>query len=644
MNEINQNMKLILIASTIALISTATYFFIGIWQNNILEEEYPSILVTNTKDRPVIMDADGAQWIVHSKQAKSNKTIRIPRYTNIDNHPYGRAVYWPSIHSWFLRFCAMIYEALFNGEKHDSIEQISCISNLLYAAMFSIPIATISVISIGKFGLFVYPILLVFLFSFNRFGLRSPDHHMLQVLVFLVFVLQLIRSLKTNTERNWILSGISIGFLFWISPISGGIVYFIATIMVLIIHPFGRPTKHNLILFSYVVSIIIVIAYFADYYPDISIHIEACHPVWMVPVLICPVFISQIQTCIHEKFALKSIFQYKIIGNLFLITLCLLLFIANMEQWYTPSSPIMKRWLYFIGESAPFRFERFTSDSILLMFIILVSIYGSLSILMSKKAIERIFVIICLMIIAGLAPFCFIQIRMTDFLYPIFAVLGSVLCVSKEHFAISRFYIILFVTYVFQSVGWTMHNYKKTQAISADDGIYSMYAYSYNIALYADAIRKLDNLQIKSILAQPADSVYLNYYTEYPVFGSYYWENTEGMKRALSLMSYYCRTTDEKTMTHAFLSAAKVGVILVSKAGLHPSFPYILHGKNLLPIEGMFFDYLSSVETGLLPAWLNLVYESEYVRVFRVDPMNSAELQNIIGSRIEPRATASYDL
>jgi len=96
---------------------------------------------------------------------------------------------------------------------------------------------------------------------------------------------------------------------------------------------------------------------------------------------------------------------------------------------------------------------------------------------------------------------------------------------------------------------------------------------SYNFALDAIAIREKLPTTSPSILSASENSMYLGYYTGFPVFGTFYWENLDGMLRSTHLL--YRRKnpqTNEFPLIREFLTASKVETIYLNKEGYNRKF------------------------------------------------------------------------
>lgn len=521
----------------------------------------------------VVGDPDSLQWIMHSQQSAKDGRIRLPRWTTTDNHPYGRPLLWPSPHSWWLRGLGTVHSWVTGDTLDTSIAKASSLSNPTYLLLFTLPITFIALRTFGMNGFFTIPILLLLLGG-GKYGVRSPDHHVLHIVLTMLFLLSVLRLNLHKHRRDWIYSGLLLGFLFWTSALSAIIILLASLIPIPLIlsHP-STTLRKNWFIWSGCASFIIIASYLLDYAPHWSIHLECPNPIYAALLLAgTPLIPEWIRFCRSRASFISLQWRWIIYPGLLLAALALII-LFNLPTWYTLSDAFVARWVSMIQESQA----------------------GSLPSLFDANALLPLFLLALLIAVVrwpfhrlGNAPmfllaYCGIillfylqQTRVSDFIWPGIALLTvSLLRLELRNWASSLILSLLLLLQIHQTQ--TLNGLTRDLEHFADvKALPINLQRSYNYALDSASIRQSMGGGSASILALPSDSVYLGYYTDFPVFGTFYWENKQGMFRAMRML-FHQQESESGTFPNIqeFLTAAKVDTLYLHKDGVNSRLRYI---------------------------------------------------------------------
>jgi len=578
----------------------------------------------------VIGDPDGVAWVIHAQEAESQGLWRSPRFTYTDNHPYGRYVGWHSINTLWLRLLGHLRAMTTGEEVLPAIARAAAYSNAAYLLLFALPVGYLAIRLWSTRGAFLYPIFILLAYN-PRMGLRSPDHHMLTVLVFLVTILALLVAARSQSRKWWIITGLCQGIQFWVSPLSAVIV----TVSIVVAFPFlisrqNLPDLKRLLAMNSTTAAVILLAYVYEFAPDFQNHLEIVHPIYAVCILLATFYTHQWCQFYHHKFDFKILDKRLLLyPSLVLAAVCMLV-IYNLNNWYTPSNLFLKRWMHQISESKALNLKTFLIDPTWCGIVLVLTILSALELAKNWKENLQSTLLFNLGLALVILAFAISQQRVTDFIWvPISILILSTCSFQRSKGAGTALSIVLAIL-VFSSFSNRISS-ANTCRRSGDTGVLSPHIVrSYNLRIRAQELLKASPDPSRSLLTTSGLSIYLKYYTKKPVFGTFYWENYDGNMRALHML--YRRKdpdTGEFPFIHEFLSSAKVDDILVDKNNLNLAFSYAIFGEDgrIRHKENAFIGYLQDVEEEDLPDWLSLKLDNDHIRLFEVTPLSEEQLE-----------------
>ncbi len=568
----------------------------------------------------VIASPDGMQWVMHSQKAAEENRWRLPRWTYTDNHPYGRPLLWPSLHSYWLRFLGWTFSLSTSLPISVAIAKAAVYCNPMYLLLFSIPIAWFGYKVHGIKSALYVPILALLL-SNPKYGLRFPDHHLLHICLTFLFLLVLSDDKsKPNQQHQWITAGAVLGLLFWASALSAAII----TIAAFLPFPFSQkkgfqPSIKNLFLLTGTASLVICVTYLWDYYPFYGIHMECVNPIYAVFLILSTFLFQQWCVIVSTGFDLKQISTRRIIYPSIISLAVVLLVIINIRDWYTPSNLFLARWMKLIGESRPIDLSQFFFFSNLKTAVFLLTVLGVILDTSNRQRIAKFHLIF----IGIVLLFSLNQNRISDFFWPSITILVVSICSFKRTNPIG---VLLVSLVIFMGI-----NQFQNQRVTANafrelgdtEKLGPYVAKSYNWQIESQKLLESIQTESGSILTVPNLGVYLNYYTKLPVYGTYYWENYDGMLRNMHMV--FRRkdpSTDKFPDILEFLKAAKVSFLCVPMENLDLRLSYTIYGSRdqIRVPEDCFFGYLKSLREDQMPDWLELINETEKTRLFKLLP------------------------
>ena len=573
----------------------------------------------------VIANPDGLQWVMHTQKATEEGLWRLPRWVETDNHPYGRSLLWPSLHSYWLRFLGWIIGACTGLPVGVAIAKGAVYSNTAYLLLFSIPISFLASRQFGYKGILLIPAFILLL-SYPKYGLRYPDHHLLHVCLTLLYLQTLTLDDKAiNLRTRFITSGTLLGLLFWTSALSAVVITAATTVA----YPFLRSSRGNpielrkLFWFTGSAAVIACLAYLWDYFPNYEIHLECVHPIYAICVLLSTFILNQWNSLVRSNYSLKRLNYRLIVYSVLGFAAIGLLILMNLTAWYTPSNLFLSRWMELISESRPLNIARFLSPNI---FTALVLLLTSGSLLMCEKAnYNNQTIVFQSVFLAIIFAFCLSQNRVTDFVWPSLSLLIITACSLNRKNIIGLLLTCILIIMWADRFQERKTNSGVLQKFGDTAGLDNYVTTSYNWQLESQKILEKTSANPGSILAMPDIGMYLNYYTQYPIFGSYYWENYDGMLRNMHMVF---RRKDPENGDFPdiieFLQAAKVDYLCVSTSPLDLRFSYTIYGSEnrIRDPLNCFFGHIKEVDEANIPEGLNLIMETEKTRLFRVVTTN----------------------
>jgi len=583
----------------------------------------------------VLGDPDGIAWVMYAQEAETKGLWRTPRYTYSDNYPYGRFVGWHSINTQWLRLLGHIRSWVTGEDILPAIARAAAYSNAAYLLLFSVPIGFMAVRLLSLRGAFLYPIFIQLVYN-PRMGFRSPDHHLLSVVFFLLLVLALLLLAKEEKRRWLILSGLMLGVLFWISALSAVII----TLGLVVGFPFlgnlGRmPRLSDLLMMNGTATVVISLTYVFEFFPDFQTHLEVVHPIYGICLLIAAFIIHQWCRFYYSGFDLKSLDVRMLLYPGLVFVGIGLLVIYNLNDWYTPSDLFLKRWMQLISESQSLDLKGFFVGPNWIAILFVLSVISGLQFAENWRPQPRGILLFNLALGGVILLFCVNQQRIVDFIWVPISVLLTMLCFFCKRRAVGTALSIIVGLLVVSSFISRFSSANSCRRSGEMDMLGSHLVYSYNLRIRAQELLGVSPDSDMSLLVSSNWSIYMNYYTHKPVYGSFYWENYDGNLRAFHML-YRRKDSDtgEFPLIREFLSNSQVDEILVGKNELSLQMSYAVFGEEgrIRQKENAFIGYLEQVEEEDLPDWLILKLDNDHMRLFEVVPVAKEKLDEALSS------------
>ncbi|MBN1403116.1 MAG: hypothetical protein JW942_01440 [Opitutales bacterium] len=569
----------------------------------------------------IIPDPDGIRWVILSQQAASEHTLRIPHWTNADNHPDGRFVGWSSPPMWWLRTLGAIRSLTTGEDTLTAISKAAPYANNYLWILGAAGIGALCVSGIGKRGAFIIPILYALLAA-TKYGSYSPDHHLWMLFSALGMLICLcspfVREGQGGTRRWFAGAALFMTLGLWISAPSQALVL-IGIYLGLLFLPAEAARKvpaENWRLFGTLSALLSLAIGQWEFWPRHIFYVELNNPIYSLGCYVAGIWLWQTHTFAAADRRWDSLSPRPLVYSGLVMFAAALPVIVYLPYLYSLADPYHARWVEQIMEDQPIDIQSFILEHLLLITAFSAALYGLISNWGKLNAGKRALLITSGTLGLSYGYFAISANRFSDILILcITTALCLGLCGRRTNKAgtVAAILTALLLISSLHKVSTATRNAKVygTQA--------STLGYAVNLRGIAEAILALEPDPAASILAPSNESNFLNYYTGKPVYGTAYWENNEGLKFICRV--FYYEDADENTQwpeVRKLLKEKDVKLIYLPKNFSYDS-SYMIYGLGRIEDpRHSFAHYLLKTPEDKIQAWLKLEKDHENYRIFRV--------------------------
>jgi hypothetical protein len=619
--------------------------------------------VTNTAPGlgPIYFENDSYYWLLMAERMREEDAPRI-RWTDADNAPIGRPVYWSQSIAWLIRLVAQLPGI--SSQPHSLVTASYWVNPLL-----EITTLFLLVWLLAPFG--VPTVVLVALLFLGlgdvawAFSTLRPDHQSLQAASTIIAVTALLRvgfgfgipqisrsaldpTPTAPTLWPFAVAGTAVGIGFWVS--AAALMPFLIVLVgsVGVAATFNRPadlatTVRGWRIFGVAAGAVSLGFWLVEFFPDLSAtRLEVNNPALSLWAALLGVTLAALFKLIWADSGNKG----GLVAGLLLVGgLCCLLpaaIIFGPESWYQPRVASMDRLHNFILEF--YTFSNLTNGNVLFsltqkfQLILPISICLALPVFCARCVYVRATTFVLFLLLAGLFLMFMRQNRWLAIFAPLLAVSSSVavvwICSSLWSYGhrCRTVAVLLFLGAVAQGLNLARATTIDFSNVSSGGVFFNQIVPAVLNKRFAVALASSPE-RPTAIMADPSLAPAIAYFARIPVVGSFYWENVAGVEDSAAFFG----ALDPQDAA-AIASKRKISHVIVPSGPLFPNyFDFVQHGHyDTARAKRTLASTLTEGSPLSLPAWLEIddeidkagkapfVYEGEvleqYLNVYRVNP------------------------
>ncbi|MFA5257034.1 MAG: hypothetical protein WC360_02690 [Opitutales bacterium] len=586
-----------------------------------------SVLVPLAPDSPitldrreVIPDPDGMRWVIYAQKAWEKGALRLDHWTFEDNYPDGRYVGWSSPPMWWLESLAYV-DHLFTGRSMPiCIAEVAPHSNTVLWVLAAATLGALCVLAYGRGGAIILPVLFSVFFN-TKYGIFSPDHHLWVLLCGLGTLVCLsapfLRDDDTRRQKLWfIAAAFFTAFGLWISAPS------IALVLIGIFAGFlfvpqeavRKVDSSNWRLFGTLAAALTLVACWWEFRPDITLNVETNNPVYAVGVLVAGIWFWQAHNFTASGRSRDSIEPRPLVYSALGMLLAALPILYYLPYCFSQADPFFSRWESQISEEQAVDIRGFMLDNALLSVALTAGYFG----LASRKPRISSGVRAVLAMTAGLiltyGYFAISRNRFSD-IFIVGLVVTLALAMPRNKGDRSGWLAAAFVALIcFGAVHGSANATHRAEIFGAKQ---TSISYGLSMRETSDVILRLDPSAQSTVMAPSYEANSINYFTRMPVYGTAYWENSEGLKTTCRIF-FFERPSDLDNWNQVrdMLVAKGVRLIFIPKDFSYQS-SYMIYGNDRIEDPQFCFAYyLIQTDKDKLVPWLKLERDEKSYRIF----------------------------
>ena len=610
---------------------------------------------------PIYFENDSYYWLLMAERMREEGVSRI-RWTDADNAPIGRPVYWSQSIAWLIRLVAQLPGI---SSQPDPLVTASFWVNPL----LEITTLLLLIWLLAPLGIPTMVLLVVLFLGLGdvawAFSTLRPDHQSLQAASTIIAVAALLRvgfgfgapqiarsvldpSPSAPTLWPFAVAGMAVGIGLWVS--AAALMPFLIVLVgsVGVAATFNHPADlatavRGWLVFGVAAATVSLGFWLVEFSPDLSAtRLEVNNPAFSLWVALLGVALAVLFKLIWAGSGNKGRLT---VGLLLVGCLCCLLpavIIFGPAAWYQPRDVSMDRLHNFILEF--YTFSNFTKGRVLpslfqnFQFVLPAAALLVVPAFLAKSAATRAAMFVLLLLATGLFLMSMRQIRWLAIFAPLLAVASAVsmawIChriwnrASAWRFGAVALFVAMSVQGLIFARGHLQDLYSVLGGRSLlNEMVPAVLNKRFAIALGSSPDRPT------AIMADPSLAPAIAYFARIPVVGSFYWENVEGVEDSAAFFG----ALDPQDAA-AIAAKRKISHVIVPSGPLFPNyFDFVKHGHyDTARAKKTLASMLTEGSALSLPAWLEVddeidkagkapfVYQGEvleqYLNVYRVNP------------------------
>jgi len=565
-------------------------------------------------------DFDSLRWVVYTQDSwESGSWYRLLHWTYSDNFPNGRFVGWSSPPMWWLEILAGIRHYCTGEEMSVAIAEVAPYYNVWLYVFAAAALGLLFVKALGWKGAFVVPMISLFAFQ-GIYGAFSCDYHLWMLLAGAGTIICLskpfIDAEKTNAAAWFVAGALFCSLGIWICAPSQALV-----VIGIFIGLCFAPEKGvrgvdpaNWRLFGYVTSLASLLTYWWEFGSAIPMNVELNGPVYAGGLFVAGIWMWQIHGFILDGRRWRAFdgrwLVYSALGLLFLVVPL----VVYLPYCFSMADAYGIRWGMLVPERQPIQLVSFFKENILT--IVLPAIFSVAGLVINRKKfavgafVAVSFLLGCIFVTGYLGVSSF---RFFIFTETCLAIL-FVMALPDERNDIAGW---LLASVLILNGFCVVHDKNVT---NRNTQLYRMppyftrYLEAENVS---DRMLKADKGVKRGVLAPVDEACIINYYSDYPVLGTGYWENQPMLIETLRIFYYEKNPGDDNwTYPRSMIESHHLSHIIIPK-NIDYLRSYTIYGnRRIVDGRNTFAFYLINVDKARLVPWLRLDYDCGSYRLF----------------------------
>lgn len=571
-------------------------------------------------------DPDGIKWVIYAQRAYDEGSIRINRWTDTDNYPSGRFVAWSSPPMWWLEGLAYVRHVWSGQDMKTAIAEVSPHYNTFLWIFAAMTMGLMCVFAYGWRGAAVVPAIYATLFL-SKYGSYSPDHHLWILLDGLGLMICLgapFYKERPKTERLWFIGAAFFCAMgFWASAATQTIALIGVFLGFLFVptEAAKRVNSANWRLFGELAAVLTLAAYFFEFYPAMPIRVELNGPVYAAGILVSGIWFWQIHEFSASGHRWDALEPRPLVYSALFMLLAAIPIIVYLPYCFSLSDPFFARWEAQISEEQPIDISSFMTIQHGFLF---AAGTAALAGIIARWRERGIGVIAALALLTGLAvTYSYFGVTHNRFSETVLGCVAVIICwglpACRKDVAgwfAAAFLALLGIASVHRSGAMTYS--------TITGGTPDYFRYTLNVRVAGDSLMRVSKGHVGAVLAPSNEATLINYYTKYPVFGTAYWENKDGLYYTNAILFYEMPTgTEGWTAIRARLALGGVSYILIPKEYGYDSSYMIYDQARLVDPSHCFAYYLIHTDADKFVPWLKLEKDDEKFRIFSFHTENT---------------------
>lgn len=619
---------------------------------------------------PVYFENDSYYWLLMAEQMREEGLLRV-RWTESDNAPFGRPVYWSQSIAWLINLVSFMpgisgqEDALAAASfwVNPLIETLTIFLLVCLLAPLGTPMVLLTIALFLALGDVAW-----------AFSSLRPDHQSLQAAFTVITTAALLRtgfgfgppSLGGNTEdahshnkagpRLFVLAGASVGMSLWVSAAATMPYVIILTASVAAALLFHVPhhahaAARGWTAFGLSAGVVSLFFWLVEFFPALgATRLEVNNPGFSL-------WVAGVGVALAMAFRLRGGTQ----NNHALLLACLLgagvvcalmpaVILFGPAAWYQPRNLYMDRFHNFILEF--YTYHNFTKGRVVetllksLQSVLPLAACALLPVFFAKQSRTRAALLALLLLTTGLFLLSMRQIRWFAIFAPMLAMTAAAaaswLCgiLWRGKIGSRAVAVALFALVIAQGVVLAYGQLKTLSDVASGRSVLKEVIPAVLNKRVASSLATA-RARPSAVLADPSIAPAIAYFARIPVVVSFYWENLDGVRDATLFFA-------DRDGTEALRIARKrkFSHIIVPSGPLLPNyFDFITHGHyDTERAKTTLASKLTEGSALSLPPWLEVdpeldrisktpyVYRGEvleqYLNAYRVEPEKAPDNQD----------------
>jgi hypothetical protein len=601
---------------------------------------------------PIYFENDSYYWLLMAERMRDEGVFRV-RWTESDNAPFGRPVYWSQSIAWIM--CLLSYAPCFSGSSDALVAASFWVNPLIEIVTLSLLIWLLS-----PFGLPMVALTVILFLGLGdvswAFSSLRPDHQSLQAAVSALLAAALLRvgfgfglpSMNVRAgatedarryQQTWpyIFAGACVGVGFWVSaaatmPLVVVLAASVSVALLAFANSGAQAAARGWLSFGISAAAVSMFFWLVEFFPAVgATRLEINNPAFSFWVFSVGVVLAAAFRLRNSGRDGRGITMFWIVVAGFLCVLLPAIILFGPVEWYQPRNMWMDRFHNFIMEFYTFR--NFTKGNVLwslflnfqlvlpLAWVLLVPAF------IAREARTRAALLVLLLFAAALFLMSMRQIRWLAVFAPVLAIAaaGSAtwLCSllwnrgTKPRIAALLLFLLVAAQGVFLARGQMKSFYDVLEGRAV---LNELMPAVLNKRFATSLAASPDKPTL--IMADPNLAPAIAYFARIPVVVSFYWENLDGVRDAAIFFS----DSGEADAVEV-AKRRKISHVVVPSGEIFPNyFDFMKHGHyDTERAKGTLAHRLTEGSALSLPNWLEVDEELDRIGkapyVYRGEPL-----------------------